>query len=461
MLIRSAPRLRSRLVVVLLISVAAVAIAVTVSLTLGARSIIYESRQNVLLNQFEDRIRTLETDFSPDGPMVEWDYAAEQFSGPTQLKDLSTGRTAGSLTDADIPPSLVASAGDDIGPARFLRTDVDGTLTFFATSLRPDASDDSLARMSVTTAFSLQPERNQVNHLFLTGVIVGGAALVAVGLLSAWFAAVLTRTLGRLGDLAGRTDAHEISRFSSGFRDVDDIGRALQDSSARLDESMRQLAAREDHARRLVSDVAHELRTPLTSMVAVAEILDDLDGASAEEVRTAVGVTRRSTARLVALVEDLVEVSRLDAGVARVVTETGNLGQVLHSVVDVLTERDDVDVRCPADLSVTTDIGRLRTIVSNLVVNALRHGRAPVTITVEKRDDRVRVIVHDEGAGIPPADAERVFDRFTMLDTARVNSSSSGLGLAIARDNARLLGGDLLLEPADDGSTFVLSLPVG
>lgn len=104
-------------------------------------------------------------------------------------------------------------------------------------------------------------------------------------------------------------------------------------------------------------------------------------------------------------------------------------------------------------LEVSTDPTRLRVVLRNLVANALQHGAPPVTITADGSDDHVRVSVTDEGAGVPPGLRDRIFDRFVRGDEAR-HGSSSGLGLAIAIENARLLGGTLTLN--EDGRTFLL-----
>ena len=106
-----------------------------------------------------------------------------------------------------------------------------------------------------------------------------------------------------------------------------------------------------------------------------------------------------------------------------------------------------------------TDPHRVRTILTNLISNALRHGEPPVRIVVEADDDAVRVRVSDDGPGIPAQDRDRVFERFVALDPSRRRTEGSGLGLAIARDNARALGGDLILVPSDTGAVFELTLP--
>jgi two-component system sensor histidine kinase MtrB len=118
-----------------------------------------------------------------------------------------------------------------------------------------------------------------------------------------------------------------------------------------------------------------------------------------------------------------------------------------------------VTVRSDGHATTLIDPRRLDTIVGNLVGNALEHGDPPVAVTVGANGDTVRVSVSDGGNGIAPQHLPRVFDRFYKADRAR-SAGGIGLGLAIARENARLHGGDITVESSPgQGTTFVLSLP--
>ena len=203
--------------------------------------------------------------------------------------------------------------------------------------------------------------------------------------------------------------------------------------------------------RRFVADVAHELRTPTAALLASAEAL--ANPMTRDEAAILVAPQLR---RLSRLTEDLLEISRLDAGRAAVVATRVDLADVIADATSDLGEPAAVRYSGPGDVVVETDPARLRVIVRNLVVNALEHGRAPVTIVVEPEPSSVRVLVRDEGRGVPAELRGRVFDRFVRGDEAR-HGTGAGLGLALARENARLLGGEVSLEP--DGRTFLLTLP--
>ncbi|MCB8045735.1 HAMP domain-containing histidine kinase [Microbacterium oxydans] len=192
--------------------------------------------------------------------------------------------------------------------------------------------------------------------------------------------------------------------------------------------------------------------------MAVDEMLDDDEQTTAEERVVATAVVRMGTRRLHTLIEHLLELSRLDAGVARVHRTTVVLHDLLADVVD--TTGVDVDELSVApSLRLRTDAARLHTVVANLLTNASRHGRPPVVIRVREDGDVLHIDVGDHGPGIAGADSERVFDRFVTTDRSRSDGAGTGLGLAIARDNARLLGGDLALLSGSPGATFRVTVP--
>jgi two-component system sensor histidine kinase MtrB len=222
----------------------------------------------------------------------------------------------------------------------------------------------------------------------------------------------------------------------------------------------------EANARRFVADVSHELRTPLAAMTAVTDTLDEeaanLDGDAA----TAAGLVGAETRRLATLVENLIEITRFDAGRAEL--HLDDEVDVATAVTATLTARgwtDEVATALPAGVTAVLDRRRLDVIVANLVGNALRHGAPPVTVTAGAETDPdgaewIRVTVADHGAGLPPEIAPHVFERFYKADAARARSDGSGLGLAIALENARLHGGTIEAgNGARGGAAFALRLP--
>jgi two-component system sensor histidine kinase MtrB len=295
--------------------------------------------------------------------------------------------------------------------------------------------------------------------------VAGGAALV-LALLAARSVLrpvrALSRGARRLG--AGELDTRLPVR---GADEMTELVVSFNSAAAALERSVTRLRHEEASSRRFVADVSHELRTPLTAMTAVTETLDGEaarlggDGAAAARVLSA------ETHRLAHLVENLIEISRFDAGQATLVLEDVDLAEVVQGALRARGWSERVEVRTVLgdgrhEVVVTADPRRLDVIISNLVGNALRHGAAPVTVTAFGRaaDDTVGVSVRDSGPGLDAEVVSHVFERFYKADPARSRSEGSGLGLAIAWENARLHGGTIELSTAPGaGTTFTLILP--
>jgi signal transduction histidine kinase len=278
--------------------------------------------------------------------------------------------------------------------------------------------------------------------------IVMGAVIVAV-LLAAMVAYPLRRA---------RTMAEAVAGGDLGVRlpvrGRDEVGLmsvAVNTMADRLTGKISELEQANETQRRFVSDVAHELRTPTAALLASAEALEHPETKDA-----AAALVVPQLRRLAGLTEDLLEISRLDAGRAQVQASQIDLMDLVSEVIDDCGAPEHVQLIGCFPLEVSTDPARLQVIVRNLVANGLQHGAPPVTIRAEQSEGHVTLSVTDTGGGVPPALGERVFDRFVRGDEAR-HGSSSGLGLAIAAENARLLGGTLTLD--SDRRTFLLVLP--
>jgi two-component system sensor histidine kinase MtrB len=254
------------------------------------------------------------------------------------------------------------------------------------------------------------------------------------------------------GLLATRLPVEGQDEFGTWASSFNEMAEALEAKITALSEAQ----ARE---RRFTSDVAHELRTPLTALVGEASILrEHLDGMPPESRRPAELLIQDVT-RLRRLVDELMEISRFDAGRETVWEEPV---EVLPLLGAVLRARGwDGSVAIDGDgLVLSTDRRRLERIVSNLVGNALEHGGRQVRVTVGRDRRGAFVEVNDAGPGIPREHLPHLFERFYKADPSRAGTGS-GLGLAIAMENARLLGGDIeVRSELGEGSQFRLILPV-
>ncbi len=185
----------------------------------------------------------------------------------------------------------------------------------------------------------------------------------------------------------------------------------------------------------------------------------------AGDAATAARLVHQEVLHLNRLVEDLVEISRFDAGTAKLVPDDTDIAA---AVGRCLRARGWTNVRAdvPSGVTARLDPRRFDVIVANLVGNALRHGAPPVTVTASIQPDgqdagRLAVKVRDHGHGLPPTAIPHIFDRFYKADTARARSEGSGLGLAIAAENARLHGGHIDAgNHSGGGAIFTLDLPL-
>ena len=213
-----------------------------------------------------------------------------------------------------------------------------------------------------------------------------------------------------------------------------------------------------------VSLAAHELRTPVTTIHGFVHTLhhleDRLSVEQKEELKTAL---EQQTARMAMLVEQLLDLSRLDADAIAVVPQRLNVRERLEEIVSAAAahDADSVEVRADELLVASADPVVLERIVTNLVTNALRYGSPPVTVAASRNDRHLRISVEDCGDGVPAEFVPDLFERFSRSESARSVARGTGLGLAIARSYARAHHGELLYETAKPhGARFEIVLPL-
>jgi signal transduction histidine kinase len=208
-----------------------------------------------------------------------------------------------------------------------------------------------------------------------------------------------------------------------------------------------------------VAVASHELRTPATAvsgaLVTLAARGDSLPEETREELFR---VAHQQSERLCRLLEQLFDLSRLDAQAIRVDPQP----LVLHSVLSQIAEEtippgteSRLEVR--PDLAAVADPLVLDRVLGNLLVNAVRHGMPPIVVTAERRNRHLRIAVEDAGPGVAPDVLPRLFERFARTEAG----PGSGLGLALARAYAQAHGGDLVYDPNGGGTRFELILPQG
>jgi signal transduction histidine kinase len=223
----------------------------------------------------------------------------------------------------------------------------------------------------------------------------------------------------------------------------------------------------------LLSAMSHELRTPLNAIAGYVDLLDaEIRGPITDSQRADLRRVKRAQEMLLSLINDVLNFARLEAGWLEIDRTTVRVGGLLRELEDLMSNQ--VRVRglsfrcepCPAELTVLGDAERIRQILLNLLSNAIKFTNPGGTISVsaEQSDDNLSIRVSDTGSGIPADRLEHIFEPFVQIDRRQIEESQQGvgLGLAISRELARAMGGDLEVRSrVGEGSTFVLTLQSG
>jgi two-component system, OmpR family, sensor histidine kinase MtrB len=253
-------------------------------------------------------------------------------------------------------------------------------------------------------------------------------------------------------------------------RGQDDLARLATSMNYMASELEKQINTLEELSavqQRFVSDVSHELRTPLTTVRMASEVLyearEDFDPVAARSAE----LLQKELDRFEALLGDLLEISRFDAGAAQLSVEEVDLRDLVHRVVDANvqlaeTNNTEINVHESGEAKAEVDARRIERILRNLLVNAIEHSEGhPIDILIESDDAAVAIAVRDHGVGFEASQARQVFHRFWRGDASRARAvGGTGLGLAIAMEDANLHGGWLTAwgRPAM-GAQFRLTLP--
>jgi two-component system sensor histidine kinase MtrB len=288
-----------------------------------------------------------------------------------------------------------------------------------------------------------------------------------------WLGVVFASAL--VGTALARRTLHPVARAGAAARDLaeglldtrlpvereDEFGAwavSFNEMADALQQKISELTRARERERQFTSDVAHELRTPLTALVSSASMVDARLDQMSPDARWAAERMIAEVRRLRALVDELMEISRLHSGRESIRTEPVDLAHLVRHVISSRKWDGLVSVEGEG-VNVFTDRRRLERVVTNLVSNALRHGEKDVRVKTGSRDGSAFVEVSDRGPGIAPEYVDNIFDRFYKVDPAR--PGGSGLGLSIAAENSRLLGGTISVdtEPGH-GALFTVTIPM-
>lgn len=220
---------------------------------------------------------------------------------------------------------------------------------------------------------------------------------------------------------------------------------------------LRELVASKDE---FVATISHELRTPLTAVVGLAhELQGRLGDFSNDEIEEFASLLVAESSDIADIVEDLLVVARADVGSLSLDRRDVDIKSVVHSATNDLMDAGDV-ARPDASLIVHADPLRLRQIIRNLVVNAVRYGGERVRVVTASDGATVSVEVRDNGPALPIGDREKIFEAYRRAATVAGTPGSMGLGLTVSRRLARLMDGDVSYDHDGAEAVFALRLPL-
>lgn len=313
-----------------------------------------------------------------------------------------------------------------------------------------------------------RPVRLALSDLVPRLVWAGAIALALSAVVAALIAYSITRPLERIAKAAEEIAAGNYEQQLDISSPVE-VARLATSFNSMAHQVQSTLQSQQD----LVANVSHELKTPLTSIQGFSQAL--LDGTAGDEAsrQRAATVIHEESGRMRRLVDELLDLARLEAGQVTLAREPVDVGELLQaSVARFAPQAEQMGVRLEAAVSpflpaVVGDVDRLEQVLGNLLDNALQHAQnvsdgGKVMLRAERRDHLVVCSVADNGSGIPPDELPRIFERFYQVDKSRARQgSSAGLGLAIVQEIVQAHGGQIRAESVEGlGTRFTIEFPV-
>ena len=333
-----------------------------------------------------------------------------------------------------------------------------------------DLPDGTITRYQVLISDPFSTREETLNQI--QGALVGAGLLALLASLVTGIIAArsLTVPISRLRGVAGRVAQGQLDERAvpSGVLEIDELGQQFNVMADRLAGTLRMLEADRDRLREFVADVSHELRTPIAALRMYTELQRDGDvdeptrGEFLESSIAQIG-------RLEWLSTNLLDLSRIDAGIYPLDIREGDIRDPIQAVVQALSEEAvrrgvALDSVVPADpVEMWFDRERIVQLMTNLIGNSLKftpRGGA-VSVRLDLREDAVGIEVGDTGLGIPADELPRIFERFYRgTNTGDARASGSGLGLAIVRSIVDMHGGEIdLVSRIGEGTEFRITLP--
>ncbi|MGH9212674.1 MAG: HAMP domain-containing sensor histidine kinase [Acidimicrobiales bacterium] len=297
------------------------------------------------------------------------------------------------------------------------------------------------------------------------GVSLVGAALattVAGAGVGWWAARRVLRPLAGIGDAAQSIANGRLETRVEASEDPDlvPLATSFNDMATTLEERIQRDT-------RFASNVSHELRSPLTTLSASITVLENHRDDMPKRAQAALDLMVADVNRFRQLIEDLLEISRFDAGVMHLDLDDVRIAELVMQAVNLSTDAEiplDIDAEL-AGVVLQADKRRLVRVIANLLDNAAKYAGGASRVELRSVDGNVQIAVEDQGPGVPPGDRRRIFDRFSrglVAGDRRSTGDGVGLGLSLVAEHVRLHGGEVWVEDREGdqtGARFVVSLP--
>jgi signal transduction histidine kinase len=391
--------------------------------------------------------------------------------------DEAQRRRASALTEAIrfylteyADPVLRFAREESLAAGRFA-TETEGKRRIDDIRLRFERFLTAEDRRVASRARSADDQSNLAIGLGVTGLAASAAFIVLFGL---YLARSIARPVREAASGAARFSEGDLSlRLKEGGPgEVGELTRAFNEMAERLERAHKDLEEQNAQLREsdrmkseLVNTVSHELRTPLAGVLGFTSLLLTRDF-DPEKRRHYLGVVDAQARRLAELIDRFLDVRRIEEGGFVRVEEPVDMAGLLTEEAQLYGAQSDdhqVEVNIPTrPLAVRGDPDGLKQVIGNLLSNAIKYSPdgGTVELAAELEGDSVRVVVRDEGMGIPPAEQPRIFTKFFRGDVASSGISGTGLGLALSRDIVESHGGRIGFTSAEgEGTTFWLELP--
>ena len=448
-----------------------VGIAAVTALGLGSLASWTSMRmQQILVSTHKDNMKYIAERFPQDveiySEMISLEQGAQRaidsLSTPEKLiwiKDSNNRVTAGSqsLNRAGIGNTLLSVENVPLIPQV---RDLNGSYWLMcATPLR--VNNQNLGKLY------LAHDITQDQAMFVSMVrSIAIATVVLIAIMTTIIAVYIHRAMQPLKRISQLTSTISADKLAQAHINLERAPSEVKELAETVDRMLVRLAEAWEHQRQLLSNVSHELRTPLTIISGyIQSILRR--GGNLSQMQTEALTTAASEAdRTVQLLQDLLDLARLDSDRMQFQNENVLLNDLLEEVVEMARQYDErtINLELTGDLiAIEADNHRLKQVLLNLIDNALKYSEpdTPITIKLAANNNRAQIQVCDRGVGIPLQQQGRIFERFFRIDEARNRTGGTGLGLSIVKTLTEGMGGTITVRSElNRGSTFTLTFPI-